>query len=348
MRRRLLHALGALFAMSTLLCSGLSAADPIADFYRGKSISIYVGSEAGGGYDVYARLLARHIGKHIPGNPTVVVRNMPGSGGLTMTNFIANIGPKDGTAIGTAQSTIAFEALLHLNSVGGKAAQFEAEKLSWLGSTANSVFLVAAWHTAKPKTFTDLLTTELVLGTSGQRTDGALITAALNKVVGTKIKHVPGYQSGSRQVLALERGEIDAAALEYSTISAMRPDWIKDGKLRFLVQCGLKPHPDLTYVPFALDFVTSPEDRAALTLIFAKYEFGRPFYMAAEVPTERVKALQTAFDESMKDPDLLADARKQNLHIGPMPGPALQATIETLYRSPPPIRERARDILGAK
>src|SRR5262249_17872653 len=157
------HLFVALLALSVLVGAGPTAADPVADFYRGKSISIYVGSEAGGGYDVYARLLARHIGKYIPGNPAIVVRNMPGTGGLTMTNVAANIGPKDGTVIGTAQSTIAFEGLLHLNSVGGKAAQFEAEKLNWLGSISDSLFVVAAWHTAKVQTFADLRTTELVL-----------------------------------------------------------------------------------------------------------------------------------------------------------------------------------------
>jgi tripartite-type tricarboxylate transporter receptor subunit TctC len=276
------------------------------------------------------------------------VRNMPGSGGLTMANHIANIGAKDGTIVGISQSTIAFEGLLHLVSAGGKAAQFEADKLTWIGSAAQSTFLVAAWHTAKAKSFADLATTELILGSSGLNTDGALITAALDKVLGTKIRLVPGFQSGSGQVLALERGEIDAAALEYSTISAMRPDWIRDGKLRFLVQCGLRRLVDLPDVPFALDYVKSPEDRQVLELIFSKYQFGRPYVAAPGIPANRATALRSAFDQAMKDPALLAEAQKQHLNISPMSGIEVQTMVEQLYRTPQSVKERAREILGGK
>jgi tripartite-type tricarboxylate transporter receptor subunit TctC len=326
----------------------LASADPVEDFYLRKQISIYVGTEAGGGYDAYARMLARHMGKYVPGNPNFVVRNMPGSGGLTMANFIANIGPKDGTAIGTSQSTIAFETLLHLNSPEGRAAQFEAAKLNWLGSIGKSLFLVTAWHTAKVTSLTQLMTGELVLGTSGQRTDGAIISTALNRVLGTKIKLVPGYQSINGQVIALERGEIDAAALEYSTITSMRPDWLRDNKLRFIIQCGIKPSTLLPDVPFALDLVKSEEDRAALRLVFTKYEFGRPFFQAPGVPAERVAAMRTAFEKAVGDPEFVSEAERSGLSIDPMWGAELQRTVETLYQSSSATQLRARTILDSK
>jgi tripartite-type tricarboxylate transporter receptor subunit TctC len=336
---------------SILFCIGsfvipAIAADSVEPFYRGRQLSIYVGSEAGGIYDLYARLLSRHMGRHIPGNPTILVRNMVGGGGLAMANFLENAGPKDGSIFGIAQSTIAYERLLHLNSDDGKAAQYEAEKLNWIGSAGESRFVVAAWHTAKVKTYDDLLTKELILGTSGQRTDGAIITAALNKLLGTKIRLVPGFQSGPNQMLALERGEIDAAALDYVTITTTRADWVQQGKLNFLIQCALEPFPPLKGVPFALDLVKAPEDREAMALIFSKYAFGRPFVAASAVPHERIDALRLAFDSAMKDPELLSEAAKQTLDVAPMTGARLQSLIEGLYASPPAIQAKARAILA--
>jgi tripartite-type tricarboxylate transporter receptor subunit TctC len=331
-----------------LLSSGPGVAEPVADFYKGKQISLYIGTEVGGGYDVYGRILARHLGRHIPGNPAIVVRNMPGAGSLTMGNFIANVGPKDGTAIAAPQSSLAVEGLLHLASPGGRAANFDATKLNWIGNAAQDVFVLFAWHGAKAKSIADLTTTELALGAAGPNTDGALVAAALNNVLGTKIKLVTGYQSSTAHMLAMERGELDAAALAYTSLSTMRPDWIRDEKIRLLVQCGVNPHPDLKHVPFVLDLVKAAQDREVLELIFSKYQVGRPYFVAPGVPTDRIEALRRAFDDVMKDPELLADSRQSRVEISPISGAEVQAMVEKLYRSPQPLILRARAILGTQ
>jgi tripartite-type tricarboxylate transporter receptor subunit TctC len=325
-----------------------ASAQPVADFYSGKQIQMLIGSGAGAGFDAYARLVARHLGKHIPGHPTVVPMNKPGAGGLTMTNALVNVGPTDGSAIGAPQSSAPVEGLLHLLSRGGAAAKFDATKLNWIGSASQDVFVLFDWHTARPKTFSDLMSTEMLLGSSGPNTDGSLIAIALNKLLGTRIKLVTGYNVSSAEMLAMERGELDGNAMAYASVSTMRPDWIRDGKIRFLAQMGMKPHPDLKGVPFVLDLVKSPEDRKVLELIFAKYQFGRPYFVPPGVPADRVAALRAAFDATMKDPELLADAEKMRLEINPVSGTDVQAMIEKLYRTPEPLARRTRDILNTQ
>jgi tripartite-type tricarboxylate transporter receptor subunit TctC len=323
-------------------------ADPVADFYAGKTISFYVGSEAGSGFDAYARLVARHLGKHIPGNPVIVVLNQPGAGSLTMVNTLANIAPKDGTAIGAPQSSAMMEKRLHLVSPGGKAANFDAANLNWIGNAAQDVFVLFSWSEGKVKSFADLTRTEMLSGSAGPNTDGSLVAHALNSVFGTKIKLITGYQSSSGELLAMERGEIDGAALAYNSAVALRPDWVDQHKIRFLLQMGLSPEPKLAGVPFALDLVKSDEDRQVLELIFAKYKTGRPYFVAPAVPPERVAALRAAFDASMKDPALLADATTQRLEISAMTGQDVQALLARLYRTPEPILDKARKALGTE
>jgi tripartite-type tricarboxylate transporter receptor subunit TctC len=340
----------ATLAVLLLPCTGQTDAQSgqVADFYKGKQVSLYIGTEVGGGYDVYGRILARHLGRHIPGNPAVVVRNMPGAGSLTMGNYIVNGGPSDGTAIAAPQSSLPFEALLHLASPGGKAANFDPTKLSWIGNAAQDVFVLFAWHAAKAKSMSDLTTTELTLGAAGPNTDGALLATALNKVLGTRIKLVVGYQSSGAHMLAMERGELDAAALAYTSLSTMRPDWVRNGLVRILVQCGVRPHPDLGQVPFVLDLVKSASDREVLELIFSKYQLGRPYFVAPGVPADRVEALRKAFDDTMKDPQLLADSQQSRVEISPMSGAEVQARVEALYRSPQALVLRAREVLGTQ
>ena len=337
-----------LLASAILAYAGDARAQSVADFYGGKQVQMLIGSGAGAGFDVYARLVARHLGKHIPGHPTVVPMNKPGAGSLTMTNALVNIGPKDGSAIGAPQSSAPVEGLLHLLSRDGTAAKYDATRLHWIGSASQDVFVVFDWHTAKVKSFSDLMTTEMLLASSGPNTDGSLVAIALNKLLGTKIKLVTGYGISSGGLLAMERGEIDANAMAYASIATMRSDWIREGKIRFLAQMGMTPHPDLKDVPFVLDLVKSPEDRKVLELIFAKYQFGRPYLVPSDVPAERVAALRAAFDATMKDPELLADAQKQRLEVNPVSGTEVQAMIEKLYRTPEALARRTREILGTE
>ena len=333
---------------ATCIIAHNAAAQSVADFYKGKQVSIYVGSEAGSGFDAYARLVARHIGKHIPGNPTVVPTNKPGAGSLNMTNSLVVAGPKDGTVIGAPQSSAAVEQLLHLLSRGGTAAKYDATKLHWLGSASQDIFVLFDWHNAKPKSFSDLLSTEMLMASSGPNTDGSLIAVVLNKIFGTKIKLITGYQASGAGLLAMERGEIEANAMAYASVATMRPDWIKDQKIRFLAQMGMKAHPNLKGIPFVLDLAKTPEDRSVLELVFAKYQMGRPYFVPQDVPKDRVDALRAAFDETMKDPDLLVDANKSRIEINPVSGAEVQAMVEKLYQTQEPLARRTREILGTE
>lgn len=326
----------------------VAAADPVEDFYKGKQITIEIGSGPGGGYDEYARLVARYLGKHVPGNPTVVPSDKPGAGSLTMVNELANGGPFDGTVIGAPQSSAPVEKLLHLGSVGGSAAHFDATKLHWLGSSTQDVFVLFDWYTSKVKSFDDLKDQQMLLGSSGPNTDGSLIATALDKILGTKIKLITGYQTSPSEMLAMEQGEIDGNAMAYASVVTMHPDWVRDRKIRFLAQMAIEPQPGLEKVPFVLDLVKNKEDRAVLELIFAKYQMGRPLFVPEQVPQDRVAALRAAFDATISDPELLAEAKKEGLEVRPLSGRGVQALVEKLYATPEPLVQKARDALGTQ
>jgi tripartite-type tricarboxylate transporter receptor subunit TctC len=338
----------AAIALAALAMPTSAHADPVADFYKGKQVSMLVGSGAGGGFDAYARLVARHLGDHIPGAPTVVVLNKPGAGSLTMVNALVNAGPFDGTTIGAPQSSAAVEELLHIGSKGGKAAKFKATELHWLGSATQDVFILFSWHGSKIQSLDDLKKDEMLLGSSGPNTDGSLISNALNRILGTKIKLISGYRTSGAEMLAMEKGEIDGNAMAYASVSTMRPDWIKNGTIRVLAQMGTTPQPGLDNVPFVPDLVKAPEDHAVLELIFAKYLMGRPYFVPPGVPDDRVAALRTAFDATMADKALLADAKKLHLEVRPVSGKDVQALVAKLYKTQPALVTKAREALGTK
>ena len=339
----------ALAAFTTVIAaaSGDARAQPVAEFYKGKQVSVLVGSGAGGGFDAYARLVSRHLGDHIPGSPSVVVLNKPGAGSLTMVNGLVNAGPFDGATIGAPQSSAAVEELLHIGSKGGSAAKFKATALHWLGSATQDVFILFSWHASKIQSLDDLKRTEMLLGSSGPNTDGSLISNALNRILGTKIKLISGYQTSGAEMLAMERGELDGNAMAYASVATMRPDWIADGTIKVLAQMGMEPQPGLD-APFVLDLVKNPDDRAVLELIFAKYQMGRPLFVPPGTPADRVAALRTAFDRTMADPKLLADADKMHLEVRAVSGKDVQAMVERLYKTPPALAQRARDALGTE
>ena len=324
-------------------------ADAVADFYKGKSLTIYIGSGVGGGYDIYARTLGRHWGNHIPGKPSFIPKNMAGAASLAMTNFVTNQAPKDGTAIGAPQNIIPFEGLLRLLSKDGQKAQFDAREMNWLGSAARDVYLLIAWHTAPVNSFEDLKKTQLVLGSSGPNTEHSTTANLWNEIFGTKLKVVTGYPSGTEVALAIERGEVQGmSGRAYSSLLATNPDWLRDKKIKILLQFGLKPHPDLKDVPFALDLVQNPIDKKMLEFIFTKYEILRLYFTPAGVPADRVAALRAAFDATMKDPAFLEDARKSRLDVSPISGTELQAIIEDLVATPPAIIAQAKAAVEAK
>lgn len=321
-----------------LAASSARAQDPVADFYKkNNTIRIVVGSEAGGGYDGYSRLLARHIGKYIPGNPTIVVQNMPGAGGIVAANFLYNAAPKDGTVMAQVQRTVPFVQI-----IGDPGPQFENAKFNWLGSIASDVDLCVAWHTSPVKSIDDLKKRELILGGSGPN-DTETDAAILNNIIGTKFKIITGYPSTTAITLAMERGEVEAFCPSYSSLSIRNADWVRDKKINILVQFAMKKHPELPDVPLSIELGSNADDKAVLELDAARMAIGRPFMLPPGVPAERVKALRTAFIALAKDQDFLADAKKESRDIDIVSGDEVQAVLERAAKAPKAYIERLKD-----
>jgi tripartite-type tricarboxylate transporter receptor subunit TctC len=326
-----------------------AVAQDAAAFYKGKQVIMMVGSATGGGYDAYARQVARHLGKHIPGNPAMVVQNMPGAGSLNMTNYVYNVAPKDGTVIGAPQNGVPFEPLLHLLSPDGKTARFDARKMNWIGSATKDVFVPFVWHESKVKTFADLTKIPVRFGANEPNTDNSTLAILLKRMFDAKIDVVHGYPGSSTALmLAMEQREIDGlAGMPYTSLKARSPQFIAEKKIRFLAQISMRKHPDLPDVPLLLDLVKTKDDRKALEVIVSKYEMARPYFTTSGVPAERVKALRDAFNATMKDPAMLKEAEKQGLEINLVTGEEVQALVKNVYATPPDLVQRVRDVLKA-
>ena len=337
-RREVLFALvGALSAAS---CSEESSAPE--EFYRGKTIQVLIGMSAGGAYDIYARMLARHMGKHIPGNPVLVPSNMEGAGSLTLTNYLYNVAPKDGTVIGTINRGAPFEPLI------GEAqlARFDPAQFTWIGSVANEVSICAAWDRAGIDNFDQLFTRELTVGGTGAGADTNQFPRIMNGVLGTKLKVVSGYPGGNNIDLAMERGEVDGrCGWSWSSIKATRQTWLDAGSIKVLVQLALEKHADLPDVPLILDYAKTDEDRAMLRLIFSRAALGCPFLAPPGIPADRAAMLRKAFDETMKDPAFLAEAAQALLEVAPVGGEELQQLIADIYQTPKDVVEKTRALV---
>ena len=316
------------------------------DFFGGKQVSILIGSTAGGGYDAYARLLARHIGAHLPGDPTIVPKNMPGAGGLALANYLYNKAPKDGTEIGIVQNGVAFEKLFQTLSPGGKSALFDAEKFGWIGSMAQTVFVTVTWHDAPAKTIEEARTKPIILGASGPSSDSSILAVMSNNLLGTKFNIVHGYDGAAAVDLAMENGEIQGeAGKDWTTLTSTRPQWIADHKINILIQMGMTPHPALLGVPMALDLARTPEDRQIMELVFAKFGMSRPFMAPPGLPSERLALLRRAFADTMRDPVLLNEAQQLGIEIRPVSGEDLEKLVTRILASPDELAARARAVL---
>jgi tripartite-type tricarboxylate transporter receptor subunit TctC len=325
----------AVVALAACCCS--AQAQTPAEFYKGKQISLYIGYSVGGGYDLYARLLARHLGKHIPGNPTIIPRNMEGGGSLRVANFIFQVAPKDGTAFGTMGRGAALAPLF-----GHSGTQFEALKYSWIGSANDEVAVCAAWHTSGFRSFDDMRLREMTAGATGQTDEAVQIAKGMNAYLGTKLRTVAGYPGGNEINLAIERGEIDGrCALSWSSLKATHPSWIADKKIHVLSQVSLGKHPDLPEVPLLLDLAPNDESRQVLKFLAARQVMGRPFFAPPDVPPDRAAALRQAFMDTMQDPELLAEAERSKLEITPVPGARIDEVLKDLYGSPAPVVQKA-------
>jgi tripartite-type tricarboxylate transporter receptor subunit TctC len=321
----------------------LAQAQSPAEFYKGKTVEVYVGYSAGGGYDVYARMLARHMGKHIPGNPTLVPKNMEGAGSLRLANWIYNAAPKDGTAFGIIGRGAAFDPLL-----GNKAAQFDANKYNWIGSMNNEVSVCVSWKDSGITKFEDVLTKELVVGGTGPSADTDQFPKIMNGVLGTKFKIITGYPGGNDVSLAMQRGEVKGrCGWSWSSVVATQEQWYKDKTINVLVQLSLNKHEDLPNVPLIMDLAKTKEQKQILRLVFARQVMGRPFVAPPDIPADRVAALRKAFMATMKDKEFLAEAEKAKLEIQAVSGEDLQNVIKEAYEVSPDIANKTADLLKA-
>ena len=306
-----------------------------------KPFNVYIGYSAGGGYDVYGRMLARHINRHLPGNPTVVVNNMPGAGSMRLANWLYNVAPKDGNVIGTFARGIAFDTLL-----GQPGAQFDATKFNWIGSANDEVSVCVAWHTSGVTKFDQVLEKELVVGGTGGSADTDQFPKVFNSVLGAKMKIVAGYPGGNDINLAMERGEVSGrCGWSWSSVVSTQPGWLKEKKINVLVQLSLEKHPDLPDVPIITEFAKDDITRGVFKLVFARQVMGRPFAAPPGIPADRVAVIRKAFMETLKDPQLLAEAEKAQLEITPVSGEAVQKLVEEAYAMPPEVVKRTIEAL---
>jgi tripartite-type tricarboxylate transporter receptor subunit TctC len=307
---------GALLALTASLIAATSAKaeTPVADFYRNKNIDVYVGLSAGGVYDLNARLLSRFMGRHIPGNPTLVPRNMTGAAGLRLANWRYEVAPKDGTAFGTFARGIAFNPLL--GQAGGP---IEATKFNWLGSTNDEVSVCAARRESGITKFEQLYERELIVGSTGGSGDDEQMPRIINGVLGAKLRTVSGFPGGVEIKLAMQRGEVSGrCGWSWSSVKATEGEWLKDKSISILVQLSFHKHPDLPDTPLIMDFVKTDEGRQIFKVALARQVMAWPFAAPPGVPTERVIALRKAFDETLRDPEFLAEAERLNLEITPV------------------------------
>jgi len=312
------------------------------ELYRGKTVEIYIGYTVGGGYDIYARMLARHMGKHIPGNPTVVAKNMEGAASLRLANWLARAAPKDGTVFGTIGRGTAFDPLL-----GQKGAQFEGTDFGWIGSANDEVSICASWGTSRVRRFEDMRTQEMTIGGTGASDDTVQFAKVLNNVLGTRLKIVTGYPGGNDIVLAMERGEVEGrCGWSWSSIKTAHPAWITQKTINVLIQLALAKHPDLPDVPLISDFAKSEDERQIIQLIFGRQVMGRPFLAPPGVPPERLAVLRRAFMDTMNDAEFRADADKAKLEITPVPGEKVEALVRDIYRTPRAVAQRAAAALN--
>src|SRR5215510_3125982 len=332
-------------AVAALSYTQIAQAQSVAQFYKGRTINIVVGSDVGGGYDLTARTVARHLSRHIPGEPAIIVQNRPGAGSIIASNYVYEIAPKDGTVIGAVQRPIPFQILFGDNGV-----HFDVRKMQWIGSPTKELGVVVAWHTSPLKSFEDVFKTEMIVGGTGPTTDPELFPRAMNSILGTKFKVVGGYKGQAQMVLAMQREEIHGSGnWSFSDIEKGHPDWLAEKKVRLLLQLGLakSPDPALRDVPLVLDVARNAEQRSIFQVLMGMKAMGRPFFIAPGVPKDRADAIRTAFMMTMTDPAFLAEAEKTLGLIDPLSGPEMQKIITEVHALPAGVIAKSREAVKA-
>jgi len=335
----------AFVAVALLFAPGLRdvRAQTEAEFYRGKDVRVLISHPPGGGYDTYARLFARYLSRHLPGNPTVIAQNMPGAAGVVMANYLFTQAPRDGTVIGLGPGSMGTAALF-----GAPGARFDARQFTWIGSMNSEVAVAVSWHISAVKKAEDLYAHELIVGAAGATDQSNIYPNAVNRILGTKFKVIPGYRGSAENALALERGEVAGiGGINFSSIQATRPDWIKDAKVNVLLQLSLQRHPALPNVPTVLELGRSEAEKAVLRLVFAQSQMGRAIFGPPGIPPERAQILRSAFKAVLDDPEFVADATKRSIEINqPMSGQEMGQLIGMLHATSPELIKRASDAIA--
>jgi tripartite-type tricarboxylate transporter receptor subunit TctC len=322
-------------AASLSFCS-MAVADPIADFYAQRTITIIVGSDVGGGYDTQGHLMARHLGNYIPGHPAVVVQNMPGAGSMIAANYVYNLSPKDGTTIGLIQCT-----LLTANLANQKGVRFDVEKFNWIGNLAAEVPLFISWHTSPVKTIADLFQREMVMGGGGATSDSEVQARMLNALIGTKIKIVSGYTGQAQIQLAMERGEVEGmGGWDWSNLKSRNSNYLSDHKVNILLQGAAQRAVDLPNVPTPFDFVKNVNDRKILELFYAQQAVTRPIAAPPDIPADRLAALRKAFIDMVGSREFQADARNLRLEASATSYESIENVLRLIASIPPDTAER--------
>jgi tripartite-type tricarboxylate transporter receptor subunit TctC len=324
-------------AATAIILSASAHAQSPAEFYRGKQVELAIGYPPAGSNDVYSRLLARHIGKHIPGHPTIVPQNRPGAGSFTNLAYVANVAPKDGTVIGIGAPTAALDEKL-----GNPGVRFKTAELNWIGRIDSLINIVFLWHTSKVKNVADAQRMEATLSGTGVGSTVSVYPTVMNNVLGTKFKLVMGYKGSSEAQLAVERGEVEGHSTSWTAVKVGHPDWRPSGKINVIVQFALSKHPELADVPIVVELARNDEERAILRAVMNATEIGTAFFTTPNTPEDRVHALRQAFNATMKDPEFIADAERQKLTLGPLPGEQLQQLVLEVSNLPPALLDKVK------
>jgi tripartite-type tricarboxylate transporter receptor subunit TctC len=335
--------LATLVVIGVLAAGGIASAQDAAAFYAGQTIRMIIGYPTGGSNDIYARTVAAHIGKHIPGTPRVIPVNMPGAGSMLAANHLFTVAPRDGSVIGSVSQGIPLQAKLGYPEV-----RYEAAKFNWIGRMAQSTSVTMVWHTARARTFKDVLTSEVTLSATGAGSTVTIYPNIMNELLKTRFKLVMGYKGSAEAMLAMQRGEVDGHSTTWEAVKAVHPDWVPKGQVRVLVQHAVSRHTELPYVPTSVELTANADDRAVMRVIMGANEVGKSYFTTPGVPPVRVAALRRAFDATMKDPAFIEAVAKIRGEIGALTGEEVQALIGELDTLPQSLFDRVKTVYNER
>jgi tripartite-type tricarboxylate transporter receptor subunit TctC len=322
---------------------GTGAAQDVASFYAGQTIRMIIGYPTGGSNDIYARVVAQHIGRHIPGSPRVIAVNMPGAGSMLAANHLFTVAPRDGSVIASVSQGIPLQAKLGYPEV-----RYETSKFNWIGRMAQSTSVTMAWHTSKVMTFTDALRNEVTLSATGAGSTVTIYPNVMNELLKTRFKLIMGYKGSGEGMLAMQRGEVEGHSTTWEAVKAVHPEWVPKGQVRVLVQHAISRNPELPDAPTSVELTTNPDDRAVMRVIMGANDVGKSFFTTPGVPPERIAALRRAFDAMIKDPAFIESVAKIRGEIGALTGEELQALIGELDALPPSLFDRVKTVYNER